>query len=1401
MKNKFNEYMNPYLYQLLHSVGLDKNFVKGIDNHLWDSDGHQYLDFISGYGSLPFGHNNKKLLSILNDIKNEQTPNICQPSILGPASDLAEQLIKLTPPSLKFVTFTNSGTEAVEAAIKACRAVSGKLGILSTVNGFHGKTMGALCATGREEYQHCFGLPYDEFQYIPFGDTTALETYFIKNAHKTAAFIVEPIQGEGGMVVPPKYYLTRVSELCHQYDVLFILDEIQTGLGRTGYFLAADKEGVSPDCLLLAKALGGGLTPIGACLLSSKAYSENFALKHSSTFAGNSISCKIALASLKLITDKSNDNLIQNTRLNGKFLRYKLEKIAEKYPAVIKSVRGIGLMLGIEIDITLKDYPANVGTFIGILAEQKLLIPVIVGYLLNKHKIRVAPTLNGQKTIRIEPALIITKEQCNQFIDAFTETISVISSGNSGRLLSYFYQSKDIPTIYGLENIKKRNIVLPDNSGKEHTFAFLIHPLEWKNYAEWDESFTPFTETDIQILEDKLNGLIEPVVISSTRITSKTGVTAYGEFIIIPYSTNSLLKMPKSQSLKVIKSGVALAKKRGAKIVGLGAYTSVLTQGGRKVTNEGVPVTTGNSYTVVSAIEATIDACKKLGKNLSELNVSIIGASGSIGSATARLLVGKVNQLTLVGNPKNIKKTKKRIIDVVEIIIQHLIEEKTNETITTNNCVSNRILKHKYFPKEVNTSETQLFARHIVESNGTEIPLYWSVDTEKVLPHSDIVIVATSSTEQICEIADFKNNAVICSLSRPANISPELNIKRPDIMYIDGGVVEVPGRPDLNCKFGFDIGYSFACMAETMMLSLEGYFKNTSIGINLDNNIINFLQKLANKHGFKLGDLRSNDRQITKEQWQNVLTNQKMGQSKFNKELILPENNKFKNQPLNITELLVKRNIQQGRQDKIAIIDGDKKCTYSELQNLVRYFVKILNQNKIKKHDFVAIISRDSIESTAAWISVLYLGGVSTFLNSFLSDQEYQDHFTKYNSKFIFIDSKLKPQLLGIAKNHNINHLDINKDIFDISNKQLNISGEDVILPANTLESDPAICFFTSGSTGKPNAVIHTHGDIYNTNINYAKTHLSINENDITFSHSKSFFAYGFNSIHFALFSGATVILAPSKAKADVLFNIIETYKPTIFFAVPTVYLLMINKANKDYNLTCIRVCISAGEPLPEDIYAVWKEKFNIKIIDGIGTTEVLSTFISNKERDLKVASTGKIVPGFDVRLITEDDTEAKLGEPGVLWVKGNTVSTGYWKNDKATKEYFSGAWFNTNDVFYKDAQNYYYYVGRKNDMLKVGGCWLSPLAIEAVVKQHSSVSECAVVSYSELGNLIRPKAYVVIKDNIKFDSSLEFDIINFSKNRLSLNQYPHKVEFVNKLPKTITGKIRRLDLREDLFQ
>jgi benzoate-CoA ligase len=311
----------------------------------------------------------------------------------------------------------------------------------------------------------------------------------------------------------------------------------------------------------------------------------------------------------------------------------------------------------------------------------------------------------------------------------------------------------------------------------------------------------------------------------------------------------------------------------------------------------------------------------------------------------------------------------------------------------------------------------------------------------------------------------------------------------------------------------------------------------------------------------------------------------------------------------------------------------------------------------------------------------------------------------------------------------------------------------------------------------------------------YARSILKIRETDRCFSAAKLFFAYGLgNGLYFPFSVGASAVYLSGRPTPRAVFEAIEEHRPTLYFGVPTLYGTMLET---DGSLNRVRMCISAGEALPPRLLERWKERFGIPITDGIGSTEMAHIFISNEGPDVRPGSTGKPVPGYEARIVDEDLRELDDGEVGTLLIKGDSSAACYWNKHEKTKETMVGEWLNTGDKFYRDAEGYYYYVGRSNDMLKVGGIWVSPIEVENCIMDHPAVMECAVIGAPDAEGLVKPKAFVVLQHGNPPTNELAREIKEFVKTALAHYKYPRWIEFVDDLPKTATGKIKRFMLKD----
>ncbi len=838
--------------------------MRGEGNYLYDAEGKRYLDFIAAYGALPFGFNPPEIWGALEEVRDNAWPSFIQPSALEAAGELARRLIELAPPGLKYVTFTNSGAETVEVAIKMARSATGRMGILSTINSFHGKTLGALSATGKEYYQAPFGAPVPGFKSIPYGDLEALQEELENNGSGYAAFIVEPVQGEGGIVVPGAGYLSRAKEICCEHGLLFILDEIQTGLGRTGRLFACEEEGLSPDLLLLAKALGGGLYPIGACLSTAAAYTKDFGDRHSSTFAANTLGCRVGLKVLDLLT-RNDQALIRQAHSNGQRLRQELLALQQRFPRVLKEVRGRGYMLGLEFEMARSNFS---GCLLSVLSEQESLTPLISSYLLNVEGLRVAPTLNGNKVIRLEPPLTVTREECRWVLESLERILTVLDAGNTLEILRPVLDLDEQAVNY-VPRVEKDpwDRYRPLQDPREGRFAFLVHPLDLDNYYEFDASLAVLSREKLQQLADLGSEILEPFVIGRTTVESLAGYRIYGEFIALPRTAKEMLELTPGVVLEELEKALKLALERGARLVGLGAYTSVVSRGGTLLQGRFLPLTTGNSYTVVAGAEAVKLAARRLSLDPGQSTAAVIGATGSIGRALAVLLAEEVQRLFLVGNARHPQASSRRLQRVGIDLCRHLANQLSAGWTPAPASLGERLLRLDLPALDAPGDDWLPVVEKLIEEGRLVI----TTDLKLALSRVQVVVTATSSVEDLVKPEWVAPGAIICDISKPSNVHPYMRQLRPDVLVIDGGVVAVPGRPSLGWNFGFEPGLAYACMAETMMLALEHHYTDMSLGADLRLDNMLYLRQLAAKHGFELAQLRSFDKPLSEEEWQQVV--------------------------------------------------------------------------------------------------------------------------------------------------------------------------------------------------------------------------------------------------------------------------------------------------------------------------------------------------------------------------------------------------------------------------------------------------------------------------------------------------------------------------------------------------
>lgn len=509
----------------------------------------------------------------------------------------------------------------------------------------------------------------------------------------------------------------------------------------------------------------------------------------------------------------------------------------------------------------------------------------------------------------------------------------------------------------------------------------------------------------------------------------------------------------------------------------------------------------------------------------------------------------------------------------------------------------------------------------------------------------------------------------------------------------------------------------------------------------------------------------------------------------------------------NVATHFIDRHITEGRADKVAVECGDERVTYRQLFERVNRLGNVLREAGVGREERVAMLLLDTPDFAYCFFGIIKLGAVALPINTLLKPAEYEYILNDSRARVLIVSESLLPQVQAIPKN-NLRYLE---KIIVSGSAPEGLSSLSALLqaaapelePAAACKDEPAFWMYSSGSTGFPKGCVHLHHDMVVCAELYAKQVLGITERDRFFSVAKLFFAYGLgNALYFPLAVGATTILWPGSPSPPNIFGIIDRHKPTLFFSVPSNYSTLLafqRESGPDFDLSSIRWAVSAGEALPAAIFHRFKERFGVEILDAIGSTEALHMFIANRPGAVRPGSSGQILPGYEARIVDENDEPVPDGEIGNLLIKGDATCASYWNQHEKTKETILGPWLRTGDKYYRDQDGYYWYVGRSDDMLKVKGMWVSPVEIENVLMEHPSIQEAAAVGFQDGNGLTKPAAYVVLKTGVNRSPQLHEEIRNHLSSRLAGYKCPQILEFVNELPKTATGKIQRFKLRSAL--
>jgi acetylornithine/succinyldiaminopimelate/putrescine aminotransferase/predicted amino acid dehydrogenase len=792
--------------RLLRALGLDVVYDRGAGDFLVYRDAHgreiEVLDLVGGYGSLLLGHNHPELVSEASRQFASGRAQHVQGSRRQLAERLGSELARRAGDDF-CVVFGNSGTEAVEAAMKHALLESRGRSFVALDRAFHGKTLGAVQLAGSSHYRAGLDLGLHVVR-IGSSDVEALEDVF-RQPDDIAGFIFEPIQAEGGVRPVNPAVARRAAQLCKQRGIPLIADECQTGMGRTGTFLACESLGVQPDYVILSKALGGGLAKISALLVRRQRYVDSFDLKHSSTFADDDFSCAIALKALEL-TDQP---MLDRCRERGERILRSLRRLQSANPDIIADVRGIGLLIGMEFRRMLD----SSSVFLRLLSSQEDLIYLLAAHLFHEYRIRVAPTLSDPFTLRIEPSVLIGDESIERLENSLRDVCHRLVRQDVVGLTRFLTDRPGIAATNGTGPVRGDTKLFAYNSscltgaignGPAVRVGWLCHFIDANDLATLEPEFVNLPVHCRAQFLDRFGSLACPVVMSAADIRSRTGGVVRLYPILLPVCSRTMKSWIEGRHTAMvhglIHKGIAAARALGCSLISLGQYTSIATSGGRSLGLTDVGLTNGNSYTAALVVQAVRRGERLRSRRRRGRVLAVVGAAGSVGRATAKILAADYQRVILIGSgkPGSVQRLRK--------------------------------LAHQIPNAEVNSELSALV-------------------------HANTAVIAVSAVEPLVGPEHFARGAFVCDVSVPSAICPGTMSLRPDLTIINGGVVQLPFSEDVGI-LGFPLGAGlvYGCMAEGLVLGLDGVRDATFTG-SLTHGRIRFIEERAKEHGFELAEL------------------------------------------------------------------------------------------------------------------------------------------------------------------------------------------------------------------------------------------------------------------------------------------------------------------------------------------------------------------------------------------------------------------------------------------------------------------------------------------------------------------------------------------------------------------
>ncbi|RMG15622.1 MAG: aminotransferase class III-fold pyridoxal phosphate-dependent enzyme [Planctomycetota bacterium] len=743
---------------------------------------------------------------------------------------------------------------------------------------FHGKTTGALQLTHNPELRRPFRRLGQQVRFLDPHDPAALEDAIREATFKhldlsvgadgavrveerefvnVGALFAEPIQGEGGIRELPTATLRIARRLAEAAGFPIVFDEIQSGCGRTGDFLASTASGVIGDYYVLSKALGGGLCKVAACLVDSARYRERFGFLHTSTFAEDDPSCRVARKALDLIADPAAGTLAR-VRERGALLAAGLAALRERYPSVVREVRGRGLMLGVE----LVDQDESPSPTLRLLSNQGFLGFAIAGYLLHEHRVRVLPTLSNRSVLRLQPSAFIADEAIARFLAAFDEACGLVAAHRADALLRFLTTPDEAsfrPTqaARAPAPARSRPLVLTKVPPYAGRVSFLGHFIRPGHLRHWDPGLQGLDDESLARFLERTHRQLEPYVSEAAIIESAIGERVHISFIGLPLTPHQIQRAFREGNIRWVEEkileGVRLARRQGSSIVGMGGYTSILTGQGTRISEDRVGITSGNAMTVAMGVEALLATAREEGIDLEAACLGALGATGNICALYAQVMAEHVPRLLLVGRP-HMERRLRRVAAEVYFETHKLLQRDPG----ARERGLGRLLatSETYRRVQADASGLERIGPSIEEGLraelGAEAPVRVATSPE-ALVECDLIVAASSTPEPVITPAHLgPGPRVICDLALPEDTAPEVFRERPDVRVIRGGIVRLPRNPDLVIAgMPLEPGRVFACTAETLLLGLSRINEHFSWG-RVTKLHVEAIRDLARYHGFAL---------------------------------------------------------------------------------------------------------------------------------------------------------------------------------------------------------------------------------------------------------------------------------------------------------------------------------------------------------------------------------------------------------------------------------------------------------------------------------------------------------------------------------------------------------------------